>query len=281
MPKTVYGVIGHPIGHSLSPVIFSAAYKEAGIDAECVRFDVEPEKLAQFLGRVRAESIAGLSVTIPHKEAILPLLDWVDETARLIGAVNTVVNDNGKLCGFNTDWIGAQRALKTEAGGANFLAGKKVLVLGAGGAAAAVVYACLNDGAEATILNKSLEKAAELANRFKKNRSEICKIDFLDSIINHPADILINATPVGMFPNVNETLVPEKYFKKNMVVFDVVYTPMETLLVKQARAAGCKIVPGYKMLLYQAERQFELWFKKRAPIKVMESALLRKLSSVG
>jgi shikimate dehydrogenase len=256
----IYGVIGHPVGHSLSPDLFNTAFFDYNMDARYERFDVEP---------LSVPDVDGLSVTIPYKEAIMTVLDEVDETAREIGAVNTVVRKkNGKLKGYNTDWIGAQKALEEVTS----LDGKRVLVLGAGGAAAAIVYACRQAGAAVTVLNRTEDKAKQLADRFH------CGYGILDEILRHPADILVHTTSVGMSPHTGVSLVPQEYFKRGMVIMDIVYNPLETKLVKEARMAGCRIVPGYKMLLYQAEKQFEIWFKKKPPTQKMEKALLEGLA---
>lgn len=262
-----FGVIGHPIAHSLSPVIFRRAFLELKIEAEIERYDIPPEKLRSFIQRVREEKFRGLSVTIPLKDDVMQYLDEIDPVAAEIGAVNTVVNDDGFLKGFNTDWIGATRAVETVSS----LKGKTVVVLGAGGAAAALVYAARKAGGTVIILNRTIEKAREMADRFR------CGYESLDNLMKYKADILINTTSVGMSPNVNETLVPAEYFNSGMTIFDVVYTPLETRLVHEAKAAGCTIVAGYKMLLFQAEKQFDLWFGKQAPIEKMEESLLAAL----
>lgn len=302
----LYGVIGHPVQHSLSPVMFESAFEQYNMDASYERFDVESKDLAEFLEEMRTPQLLGgtkpvgtfgafgaqgLTVTIPHKEAMVPFLDFVQKEAKTIGAVNTIVNAGGKLKGYNTDWLGALRALEDVTN----LDGKRVVVLGAGGAAAAIVYGCLKAGAFVTVLNRHLEKANELATRFEKdfmkkigqNSEQVQRKNdltdrkiitgTLDEILSHPADILIHTTSIGMTPHVHQSLVPTEYFRKGMVVFDVVYNPLKTKLVQDAEAAGCRIVPGYKMLLYQAEKQFELWFKKKPPLENMEKVLLEQL----
>jgi len=262
-----FGVIGHPIAHSLSPVVFRRAFLEFRIDAEIEKFDVPKEELLGFIKKVRDEKIRGVSVTIPLKDDILEFLDEVDPVAQEIGAVNTVVNEDGVLKGYNTDWIGARKSLEETAS----IKGKTVVVLGAGGAAAAVVYAMRKAGGTVIILNRTIEKAREMADHFH------CGYENLNNLLKHPADILINTTSVGMTPNIDESLVPVEYFKSGMTVFDIVYTPMETKLLREAAAAGCQTIPGYKMLLFQAEHQFELWFDKKAPLKQMEESLLDAL----
>lgn len=261
----LYGVVGYPVKHSLSPAMFGAAFYAYNMDANYEHFEVHPDELRYFLKEVREKPIMGLSVTIPHKEAIIPLLDGVDKHARAIGAVNTVANVNGKLKGYNTDFEGARRALEE----ASDLTGKKILIIGAGGAARAITYACAQAGADVTVLNRTIKKAQELAEDFG------VKAGALSEISMHRPHILIHTTSVGMAPNLNESLVPPDFFMKGMVVMDIVYNPPETRLVKDAKKAGCRIVPGHKMLLYQGEKQFEIWFKKKPRTDKMEEALLR------
>jgi len=288
------------VGHSLSPDMFNAAFFDYDMDAEYSSYDVAPADLKEFLGNaclrpgfanipnvsmpnaphaqvpgVDKEPVLGLSVTIPHKEAIIPMMNEVDPVAVEIGAVNTVErvlrSSGGKkvarLKGYNTDWIGAQKALEDVTS----LEGKRVVVVGAGGAAAAIVYACRNAGGAVTVLNRTEDKAKQLADRFH------CGYGVIDEIMRHPAEILVHTTSVGMIPHTGVSLVPAVYFKRGMVVMDIVYNPLETRLVKDARMAGCRIVPGYKMLLYQAEKQFEIWFRKKPPVLKMEKALLEAL----
>lgn len=262
-----FGVIGHPVKHSLSPQMFEAAFWEYNIDAEYKQYDVSPEDLEDFIKEVRSKPMTGLSVTIPHKVNIRPLLDSVDTHAKAIGAVNTVFNKDGKLKGYNTDWIGAKKALEEVTD----LQGKNVVVLGAGGAAAAIVYACKQAEANVIVLNRSVEKAKKLAERFD------CNAGSLSDLFSHRAEVLIHTTSIGMAPNVHVSLVDKDYFKRGMVVFDIVYNPKRTQLVKDAVAADCRIVPGHKMLLYQGEKQFEIWFGKKPRTEAMEKALLDSL----
>lgn len=262
----LYGVLGYPVKHSLSPAMFGAAFYAYDMDARYEHFEVHPDDIRMFLKEAREKPIMGFSVTIPHKESIMPFLDGLDKHARAIGAVNTVANVNGKLKGYNTDWSGAQKALEdvTE------LEGKSVLILGAGGSARAITYACAQAGAEVTVLNRTLKKAQELADQFNVNAGA------LNEISNYRPHILIHTTSVGMTPNVKESLVPADFFMRGMVVLDIVYNPLETKLVKDAKRAECRIVPGYKMLLYQGEKQFEIWFNKKPRTDKMEEALLER-----
>lgn len=269
MPQQ-FGVIGYPVRHSMSPQMFEAAFFEYNIDAEYRKYEVAPDDLKEFMAEMKsgADALRGLSVTIPHKMEIAKYLDTVDKHAKAIGAVNTVFNKGGKLKGYNTDWLGAKKALEdvTE------LEGRDVVVLGAGGAAAAIVYACTQSGARVTILNRSVAKAQRLAEQFS------CNAGPLDDLFSIRADILVHTTSIGMHPHEHESLVDPDYFKRGMVVFDIVYNPFETKLVREAKRAECRIVPGYKMLLYQGEAQFEIWFNKKPRIEAMEKALLDNLN---
>lgn len=272
--------IGNPIEHSLSPAIHNAAFEKAGIDGVFVAFRVED--VGNAVKGFRSLGIRGVSVTIPHKRAVMPFLDEMDETARKIGAVNTIVNTNGVLKGYNTDWIGAIRALEEKLG-VEPLKGKKVVLIGAGGASRAVAFGVVEKDAKLTILNRNKEKAEDLAqeiNNLTMEQSNNVTFNDLSALSEiQSADIVINATPVGMTPNTNETPFPKEFLQKNQTVFDIVYNPKETRLIKDAKEAGCEIVYGYKMLLHQAVAQFELYTGKDAPVEVMEEALLKALSS--
>ena len=263
----LYGVIGYPVKHSLSPAMFAAAFYEYNMEDKYELFEVHPDDLGSFMREVKSRPISGLSVTIPHKEIILKHLDSLNAHAKKIGAINTVVNVDGKLKGYNTDWLGAKKALEEVTD----LEGKKVLVLGAGGAAKAIVYACKQAGARVTILNRTLEKAKKIAEKFDAEAGH------LSSIMNYRPHILIQTTSVGMAPNVTQTLVPKEFFMRGMIVMEIVYNPVETRLVKEARRAECRIIPGYKMLLYQGEQQFEIWFGKKPRTEKMEEAMLTNL----
>ncbi|MBD3328022.1 shikimate dehydrogenase [Candidatus Peregrinibacteria bacterium] len=268
---SLYGVVGYPIKHSMSPQMFEAAFYEYNMDDEYRLFQIAPEELENFIKKdVNDIPIKGLSVTIPHKEKIIPFLDSIDKHAAAIGAVNTVHNVNGKLKGYNTDWIGATRAMEFVGKDCE---GKFVVILGAGGAAAAVAYGCVQSGARVAILNRTLERAQALADKLG------CQADTLSNIFKYPAHVLIQTTSVGMYPNINASLVDPDYFKKGMIVMDIVYNPIETKLVREAKRAECRIVPGYKMLLYQGEKQFEIWFGKKPRTEKMEEALLTSLNN--
>lgn len=265
--KTIIcGIIGNPIEHSLSPAIHNAGYEKLGLNFAYVAFKVE--KVRDALSGIRGLNIKGVSVTIPHKVNVIPLLDGIEKTAKKIGAVNTIVNNDGFLVGYNTDYLGAIRALEEITP----IAGKKVVLVGAGGAAKAIAFGLKLKEAKVLILNRTLDKAKELA---EQTKASFGTLDQLAKI--RESDILIHATPTGMSPNIKDSLVPKKYLKKNLIVFDIIYNPKETALIKDAKKVGCQIVYGYKMLLYQGVEQFEMFTENEAPITIMEQALIKEL----
>ena len=269
--KKIFGVVGHPVEHSLSPAMHNAAYKAMKIDAEYRRFDIDPENwenLANFCYESDLKGIAGFSVTMPFKERIMEYLDNIDVLAKEISSVNTVQNEKSNLNGFNTDATGAIKALreKTE------LKDKKALVLGAGGAARAIIYALKEFGARVFIYNRTPDKAKELAKHFAVGAIALCDIKKVGF------DIIVNSTPVGMFPNVNESLLKADQIKKGAVVMDIITHPIQTRLLKEAKKAGAETISGERMLLHQAADQFVIWFNKPAPYEAMEKALYAELS---
>lgn len=260
-------VIGNPITHSLSPSIHNAGYKFLGLNFIYTAFKIE--NLKDAVKGFKALDIKGISITLPHKVNIIPFLDAIDKKAKEIGAVNTVVNNNGILKGFNTDCDGALKALKEVTD----LKNKKIIIVGAGGAAKAIAFGLKEENTNILILNRTLEKARYLAQEIN---AKFGSLDNLSEIKN--CDILIHTTSSGMHPNTNQSIIPQEFLHKNLVVFDVVYNPKETLLIKNAKQKRCKIVHGYKMLLYQAATQFEMFTNQKAPIGVMEKTLLEELN---
>jgi shikimate dehydrogenase len=277
----VYGVIGDPIEHSLSPVMHNAAFRAQKLDCTFVAFKVAPAEIANAVSGMRALGIQGLSVTMPHKKAVISYLDEVDETARFLNAVNTVHNRNGTLFGFNTDGTGALRALQENGVSVK---GKKVLLLGTGGAGRAIAYAIAKEASELVILNRTAKPAMELASFLKKAfKAQVSGDPLLPITIKNAlayADILINATSVGMKPEDDLTPVPWELLKPRLAVMDIVYNPIETQLVKDAKAAGANVVSGVEMLIYQGAASFEIWTGKTAPISVMRKAALDHLRRV-
>ena len=263
---SLYGIIGHPVKHSLSPLLHNSAFQALNLNNVYLAFDVTDLKSA--MKGTRALNIKGLSVTIPHKEAIIKFLDEVDPVTQKIGAVNTVINKNGRLLGTNTDWIGAIKALEEAVGR---LDTKKVLVLGAGGSAKAIVAGLTERGAKVLIANRTLEKAKDLAEEFE------AKWYNFDELPDVEASVLVNATSVGMAPNEDESLVPPELLSKYSAVMDIVYSPLKTKLLKDAEKAGCRVINGLRMLLFQAVAQFELWTATPAPLEVMERTLYKAI----
>lgn len=258
-------VIGHPIAHSLSPVIHNAGYKALGMEDRFVyeAHDVKPEEIPNFLKDIRGKDIRGISCTMPHKEIVMPYLDVVDPVAKDIGAVNTIVQENGKLSGYNTDWIGTVEPLQKLTD----LKSKKVAVIGAGGAARAMIYGLVRAGANVTIHNRTLHKAETLAKRFDCHAADLTDA----SIAN--ADIICNATLVGMNPHESEMPINADLLSSRQIVFEAIYNPYETRLVKEAKKCGAQVIHGTEMLLYQAMSQFKLYTGQPAPEVAMRAAL--------
>ncbi len=265
-------IIGDPVSHSLSPLMHNAAYKalEIGHGFVFLASQVKPAELKTTIKMVRVVGVRGLTCTIPHKTAVIPLLDRLDPVAEKIGAVNTVVNDHGQLIGYNTDWLGAITALEKV----TKLKNKSAAVFGAGGAARAIVFGLLKQGAKVTVFNRSVEKAWSLS------REAGCQCGFSNNLEPiKTMDIIINATSVGMVPQINQSLVPKELIRPHQVVLDVVYAPHQTKLLKDATAQGAKIVPGLDMLLYQGTAQFELYTGRRAPVSAMRRVLIKYLQN--
>lgn len=268
----VVGLIGHPVEHSFSPPMHNAAFEELDLDYAYVAFDVNPDDLKAAIQGAQSLNIRGFNVTIPHKVNVMEYLDELDEVAELIGAVNTI--DFKNLKGYNTDGIGAVRAIEEVSSIKN----KNVVIAGAGGASRAISFYIAKYGAEAiTILNRNESKAQRLA-------SDVSNSNLIDSVDSdsvakiadyvRDADILIDTTPLGMHPHVDdEPIVRAEEMHDDLVVFDAVYNPNETVLLKEAVKAGAKPVYGIKMLLYQGAESFRIWTGRDAPIDVMEHAL--------
>jgi shikimate dehydrogenase len=256
----IYGLLGRPVAHSLSPAMHNAAFREEGINAVYAAFPVAD--LAQAVAGLKGLQISGVSVTIPFKEEIMPLLDEIDPQAEKIGAVNTVVNREGRLTGYNTDWLGAVQALEEKTG----IAGKRCLILGAGGAARAIAFGLLEKGGQVAVTDQDLAKALALS------RTLWTEVVSPDHLGEYPAEILINATPVGMEPRVGEIPLDPALLPRFQVVMDIVYKPLETRLLQEARARNCLVIDGLRMLIHQGAAQFELWTGRPAPREVMARA---------
>ena len=270
-------LIGYPVDHSLSPAMHNAAFQQLGLSYEYLPRAVEPGRLEEFIeGSLRASSVRGANVTIPHKVETVRLMDRLDETAEVIGAVNTVVNDNGTLTGYNTDGLGAVRALEEACGDLRW---RKVVLLGAGGAARAVSHHLVGLVGELTILNRDEGKAAELKESVRRLGGASVNsggLRDLASVIDS-VDILINATPVGMKPSTGATLVDPKLLHAGILVFDLVYNPLRTRLLIDAKAAGAKALGGAEMLAYQGAEAFKLWTGLEPPETLMLSVVKQQL----
>jgi len=263
----LYGVIGDPIGHSKSPLIHNAAFRALGLDKFYVPFRVLPDELLGFLDDARALGVRGLSVTIPHKEGILARVTEAEDAVRAIGAANTLVFDGSKVCAWNTDCRAALDSLTAAIPGSS-LTGKRALVLGAGGAAKAIVCGLRQAGAQVTIAARTLARAEELASALDAQAVA------WEARHDVRPDVLVNCTPLGMSPHVDATPFDAPALSSSMVVFDTVYNPQWTRLLVDARAAGATVVTGIEMFVRQAARQFELFTGRPAPVEVMRSALV-------
>jgi shikimate dehydrogenase len=274
----VCGVIGDPIEHSLSPIMHNAAFEALGLDYVFLAFKVKSACVADAVDGMRALNIRGLNVTMPHKKTVMANLDRIDLSAQIIDSVNTILNKENLLFGFNTDGVGALKALKEN--GVE-LKGRKVLLLGAGGAARAIAYAMAKEADELAVLNRTVKQAQALAKLLEKSANKKIAFGSLspDDIAKNlrDSDILINATSVGMKPHPEESPVPPKLLRRNLSVMDIVYNPLETKLAQDAKAAGAKVVSGVEMLIYQGAASFEIWTGKAAPVEVMRKAALTHL----
>lgn len=277
----LYGLLGRPVSHSISPPMHEAAFQAQGMNCRYQAFHVEPEALPAALAGLKALGLAGVNVTIPHKEAILPLLDEVTENARLVGAVNTIVHRNGRLIGYNTDGWGFLCAL--EEAGLRPL-GMRAVVLGAGGAARAIAsHLILAGAAHVAVLNRTALKAerlvAELTESLReaKGAPEELPPFVADTLAAEPliraADLVVNCTSLGMGEQAAESpLADPAWLRPGAIVYDTVYTPAETRLLREAQAAGCQAIGGLGMLVHQGACAWEYWFGRRGPTSIMWAA---------
>ncbi len=261
----LYGIMGNPVAHSLSPAMHNGAFAALGLNKAYLPFAVQD--VGQAMTGLRALGIRGVSVTIPHKEAVIPYLDTIDPVAKKIGAVNTLLISNGAIHGANTDWLGANRALSEKIS----LKGASVLLLGAGGSAKAIGFGLLEAGASLTIASRSPEKGRALAGLLG------CPWLPLAEAATARADALVNATSLGMAPQQELLPIAREALANFGVVMDIVYAPLATRLLQAAGQAGCRTIDGLAMLLYQGAAQFELWTGRQAPVEVMRQSLLTSL----
>ncbi|AOY58753.1 shikimate dehydrogenase [Desulfococcus multivorans] len=261
----LYGIFGHPVAHSLSPAMHNRAFAAMGYNGVYLAFDVADIGAAVDGGR--ALGLGGWSITIPHKVAVMPLLDEVDPVARNIGAVNTVVNQGGRLMGYNSDGLGAVAALTEKC----VVEGRSVAVIGAGGAARAIAFCLKAAGARITIVNRSIDRGEALARDLD--------VPFLPlAEFSKPVyHVLVNTTAVGMTPLTDAVPVDERMLVPEMTVMDIVYNPLKTRLLKTAARRGCTVVDGVAMFVYQGAFQFECWTGMKAPVALMRDTVMNLL----
>lgn len=261
----IYAVFGDPVGHSLSPVMHNSALTQTGLDGYYLAFRVKD--IAAAVSGIRGLGIRGVSITIPHKVSVIKYIDKMDDLAAEIGAVNTVVNHQGVLHGYNSDCSGAIKALTEK----TTIKGKKVAVVGAGGGARAVGFGVKQEGGRLTIINRTEEKGEKLADDLG------CEFRSLSEVKQLSYDIIINATSAGMTPDENSVPLNTHLLEREMVVMDMVYNPLKTRFLEKAQKFGCIIVDGVSMLVHQGAVQFELWTGRKAPVDVMRKVVLDEL----
>jgi len=275
----ICGVIGNPIQHSLSPTIQNAAFNYLNLDFIFTAFKVKATELEMAIQGMRSLNIYGLNVTMPHKNSVINYLDEKDPLVRSLNSVNTIVNKKGRLFGFSTDGLGAIKALQVN--GVD-LSSSKVLLLGAGGAGRAIAFSIIDKVEDLVVLNRDPAKIEnlefDLKLKFNKNihyglLSETSLKENLRS-----SDVLINATNIGMKPNSNLSLINPKLLTSDLTVMDIVYNPLETKLLADAKKVGAKTIDGVEMLIYQGAVSFELWTDRKAPIEIMRLAALKQIS---
>ncbi len=275
---SVYGIMGDPVEHSLSPGMHNAAFNELKLDNIYVPFHVKAEELEEAVLGTYSLGIKGLNITLPHKTEVIKYLDYLDIAAGLIGAVNTIEFGENGAVGHNTDGIGAVMAIEELTPVKN----KKVVILGAGGASRAISFQLLLSGADNLIIaNRTIEKAKELQNDlFEKLDQEVAVTKLDEQLKNElaDADILINTTPIGMYPNIDQKpVVTSDMMHQDLVVNDIVYNPIKTGLIKEAEKAGAKSISGIKMLMYQGVEAFKIWTGIEPSVEIFQNALLNEL----
>ncbi len=274
----MYGIVGDPVEHSLSPVMHNAAFRELGINSVYVPFRVLSRYLGDAVQGLRSQGVLGFNVTVPHKVRILKHLRKLDPLARRIGAVNTVQNVDGKLVGYNTDATGAVKTL--EQNGVR-LRDSAVTILGAGGAARAIVFALAGISPKIAVLNRTPEKALRLRGEVKRKTQRSIDIGQLTrgnlAKALSATDVLVNATSVGMERDSDRLPIDEADLRRNLTVLDIVYAKWETDLLRKARLTGCKTIGGIEMLLRQGAAAFEIWTGREAPLNTMREALARAI----
>ncbi len=277
----IYGIIGNPVDHSLSPVMQNAAFQKLDIDSVYVPFNVLPSFLLDAVRGFRAQHVMGFNVTVPHKVEIMKHIDRSDTVSKAMGAVNTVLNTKGELIGYNTDATGAMEALKH---GNIDVSDSSFAVIGAGGAARAIVFALAGAAPKIIILNRTVGKAQNL----KKDVTQVLQVDIEVARLTKKsvtsalstANVLINATSIGMKGSIGDLAIRDKDLRKDLTVFDIVYGTSDTCLVRKAKRLGCKTIDGTEMLLHQGAAAFEIWTGRKAPLTTMKNALNRSTKEI-
>ena len=261
----VFAIFGYPVGHSLSPKMQNTAFAATGYNG--IYIALESEHIAPAIDGLRSFGFGGASITLPHKIAVMELLDELAGNAGKINAVNTVVNNNGRLIGYNTDGLGAVQALTEKA----VIKDAEVAILGAGGAARAIGFGVVAEGGRVTIVNRSVAAGEKLADDLGGNFLPLSECHRIQ------CEVMVNATSVGMKPDIEAMPVPESILQEDMVVMDIVYNPLQTMLLKKAAEIDCITVDGVAMLVNQGAKQFELWTGREAPTEIMRMAVLAEL----
>lgn len=271
-------VIGHPIEHSMSPTMWNPALQELELDYMYIAFDVHPDSLEKAINGIRSLGITGVNVTIPHKKAVIKYIDEVDPIALKIGAINTIKNEEGILKARNTDAGGAKKSLLDMG---FHISGKNILILGSGGVSRSIAYILAEEANKIVLTDLIEERAMTVANEIRTNM----KVDIEGKLNNRDniredikkADILINATPIGMYPKVDETPISRDLLHDDLFVFDVVYNPLETRLMKEAAEIGCVTLGGLDMLVNQGILAFEWWLNKKPNKDLMKNKIIEYL----
>ncbi len=263
------GIIGYPVRHSLSPEMHNAAFEYLGLNYCYLAMEVKPENIKYAVEGLKALGFVGVNVTVPHKQAVIPFIDVIDEEAKFIGAINTIKNEQGRLIGYNTDGKGFIQSLKEEGIDPS---GMEVLILGAGGAARAVGYSLVHKVSRMYIYNRTEERGMELAVRLKKMNPEVFFTKNLDYC--KVCDMVINATSAGLKDS-DPLPIDADYLTQGQIVYDLIYR--ETPLLREAKQKGCKVIDGTGMLLHQGAEAFRIWTGVEPPVKVMREALLKRL----
>lgn len=278
-----FGVIGHPAGHSLSPLLHRSAFRLLGLDCSYDSYDVPPETLRDRVHDFKDKGFAGLNVTLPHKEAMLAVVDEMSHQAKAVGAVNTVSFFPDRITGDNTDVDGFAASIESAR---ELFEGNSVLVLGAGGSARAILYTLLTKfrASEIVVANRTEGRARELARHFRSLqqstvvRSAQLSVERIHRLVDH-ASLIVNCTPVGMFPAINESPVGEDVkFHSHQVLVDLIYTPLQTRLLSQGEKQGARTISGLEMFLHQGARSFEIWLGLHMPVDEIRPLIINELN---